>query len=1487
MSSIDERVVNMTFNNKQFEAGVKQTTSSLDGLKKSLDMADATKGLNDLDAAGKKFSLAGIAQGVDTLVSKFGALGIAGVTALVNITNRAVDAGLQFIKSFTFEPINDGFKEYETNMNSIQTILANTARYGTNLQQVNAALDELNTYADKTIYSFSDMTSNIGLFTNAGIRIEDATAMIKGFSNAAAASGTSAQGAAGAAYQLSQALSAGTIRLMDWRSLTNVGMGNKNMQDGLIQIADAMGTLTAHSITAADVQKDFNGSLEKGWLSADVMSTYLRIMAGDMDAAQLSALGLSDATIQTFLAQQKTAEEAATKVRTLTQLIGTIQEAIGSSWSSTFRIMFGDFNQATELFTNVNNTIGGLISSMGDARNKLLQQFADLGGRTAIINALANAFKALMAFMKPITEAFGEIFPAPTAQQLLNFAKGLESFTKSLIITGKTADELKRTFKGVFAIFDIAFTIIGKVIGVFAKLFGVATKGSGSFLELTARIGDWLVKLDDAIKNSKKLTQFFEDLGNVLAVPIAFIGALGDAVVNLFKNFQGFGKIDLSGIGKTFDALKSRLDPLKGVGEAIIGVFNAIVTAFKAVVKFFTPVAQALGNFFADLGKNIANSITTGDFNNVLNILNTGLFAAIVLAIKKFLKGPSLDINFKGGFLDGLKESLESLTGVFKSMQQQIKAKTLLTIAGAIGILAASIVALSMIDSVRLTFAVGAMAALFGELVGAMALLDKVASTKSALTLPFLASGLLILSVAMVALAGAVAIMSAISWEGLAKGILALALAMGIMVGAVMLLSLVPLPALLAGSVAIIAISGALVIAATGLTILAGAMKLFATLSWEDIGKNLTILSAGLLILAVSLTAMAATLPGAAGLTVAAVGLTILAGALKLMGTLSWETIGKGMTILSAGLLILAVALTAMIASLPGAAALVVAAAGLTVFGAALIIFGNLSWESIGKGLTILSAGLLILAVALTAMIASLPGAAALTVAAAALVVLGGALLIFGKLSWEAIGKSMTILSAGLLIMAVGLTAMLVALPGAVALTVAAAALAVLAPVLLLFGQMSWDDIGRGLTMLGATLAIIAAAGVLLVVALPGLIGLGVAIALIGAGALAAGIGISMFAASLVLLSVAGAAGAAAFTVIVQALINLIPSFMAQLAQGVIDFTMVLVNAAPQFLIAMTTLIMTLLQAINTTAPAILDTLWNLIVMLTDKVVAGVPFFVAAAGTLIISFLNGIAAQIPGIAAAGTNLIIQFINAMQKSMNKIADAGMTAVVKFINGLADSIDKHSGEMRSAGANLARAIIDGMTGGLASGVGKLIQKAKDMAGNVINAAKSALGIHSPSREFFEIGGYSTEGLANGLEATSKVAEQSAAKVGVNTVMSLKKSIDGLSDKVALNMDLQPTITPVLDLSNVKKSAAQVAGMLPNAPTLTLNKSYDAAVQAVRGAQQNDEAQKELVAAGSGDTLIFNQTNNSPKALSQAEIYRQTKNQISIAKDELDKK
>ena len=478
MSSIDERVVEMQFNNAQFENGIKQTTDSLDKLKKGLELKDASKGFSDLDSASKKVNLSSIGSGVDNLVSQFSLLGGVGVAAMLNIGNAVVNAAKQFSNAFVTGPILDGFAEYETKMGSIQTIMANTSRHGTTLETVNKELDALNEYSDKTIYNFAEMTKNASLFTNSGMKIEDATKVIKGFSNEAAASGTSAGDASRAAYQLSQALNTGIVRLMDWRSLQNVGMGNKNMQDGLVSVAKAMGTLKDGTKTANLVQKDFNGSLQEGWLTSDVMAKYLGIMAEEneeLNRAQLASIGITGKQADAFIEQQRRAQDAATQVRTFSQLVGTLKESVASGWAETFGIIIGDFNEATGLWTSASNGIGEAIKAMSKARNDMLRGWKTNGGRDDLISGITNIVSALGSVIKPISQAFRDIFPPMTVERLVELTARFKEFTAGLKLSDTTSENLRRTFTGLFTIASyvvVGFGLIGKAVGIAAGYLG-------------------------------------------------------------------------------------------------------------------------------------------------------------------------------------------------------------------------------------------------------------------------------------------------------------------------------------------------------------------------------------------------------------------------------------------------------------------------------------------------------------------------------------------------------------------------------------------------------------------------------------------------------------------------------------------------------------------------------------------------------------------------------------------------------------------------------------------------------------------------------------------------------------------------------------------------------------------------------------------------------------------------------------------------------
>ena len=1399
MSSVDERVVAMKMDYASFDKGVSVTTSALDKLKKALTFDKESKSLNDLDEAGKRFSLANIGAGVETIASKFGALSIVGITALTNIANKAVDAGLTIAKSLTIDPIKAGFDEYELKMGSIQTILANTARYGTQLGEVTANLDNLNDYADKTIYNFGDMTKNIGLFTNAGIKIGDATSMIKGFSNEAAASGTSAQGAAGAAYQLSQALSAGTIRLMDWRSLQNVGMGNKNMQNGLIEIADAMGTLEANAIDATTVQKDFNGSLEKNWLSADVMSTYLKIMAGDYDAASMAALGLSKEQIAAFQAQAKMGEDAATKVRTWTQLIGTLRESVGSGWAQTFDILIGDFNEATDLWTAVNDGLGPIINAMAETRNNLLQGWKDLGGRNVLIESFGNIFKAVVSVMDSVKLAFTNIFPPTTAAQLLNITNQFRKFTEALIPSSVTMVKIRQIFEGLFAVLDIGWMVIKGVIGVIMDLFGSMSGVGGGALDVAAKIGVMLIRFRDAIKSGNALNNFFSGLSKILKTVIGWLGKLGEAAVSVvsFENFR----------------------------EVWEGIANAMV----AVGRFLQPAVQWIKEAFANIGNTIAEFFKTMDFNVLIGLLNVGAIGGLGLLLKKAFDGIKKwwDEFSKSGIMSLLlgtgnaepgpfKKLIGALTDSLGEMQKTLKVAQIVAISVAVGILTASLIGLSTIDTGQLFISLGAMSTMFAMLSGAMVILDKFAASGGALKMAATGTAMIGMATAMVILAAAVKIFSTMNWEELARGFSALGVGMGILVGA---MTLVHSKVFAAASMILIA---------TAITILAVALKIMATMSWDEIGRGMTVLAGSMVILVGAMTLMHSKVFAAASIMVIAAAMTVLAGALKIFGTMSWDEIGRSMVVLGGSLAILAVALELIQSKVFAAVSLLIISAALTVLAGALKVMATMSWDEIGRGMTVL-------------------------------------------------GASLAILAAAMALMGIPLV-----LLGAIGIVAAAGALMMLAPAMKLLGTMSWDDIGRGLTVLAASLVILAAGGVLLIAALPGLMGLGLAIALIGVGVLAAATGVALLATGITAFAAAATLGIDAIKMIVMGLIELIPSAMAAFAQGLIDFAVVIASGGAEFTAAMTTLLQSLINAINTLAPQIVDTIWNLVQMMVEKIVEGVPYFVDAAMRLMTNFLNTIANRIPELAAAATNVVVAFVTAIGDNAPKVVDAAAKTIIKFIDGITDAIENNKAQLRAAAGRLSDAIVDGMTGGLSSRVGELADSAARMASSALNAAKRFLGINSPSKEFFKLGGWSGEGLAGGILDKVGTVASAGKTLASKTIDAVAKAMRAISDTVPNEVSLNPVVTPVLDLSSFRSSAQSMEGIL-GTPRLNLEPSYISANMAYDAVDANNKVNSESSRKSSVTEITYIQNNSSPKALSETEIYRRTKNQLSTTKTE----
>lgn len=433
--TVDNKVVEMRFDNDQFEKGVATSMSTIDKLKAKLNFQDADKSLSSLSDSAKKVDMSTLANSVQKVSLQFSSLQVIAGTALANITNNAVNTGRKILSALTTNPVKDGMSEYETQMNAVQTILANTQKEGTNVKIVNKYLDELNTYADKTIYNFSEMTRNIGTFTAAGVKLGTSVSSIKGIANLAATSGSNAQQASTAMYQLSQAIAAGKVQLMDWNSVVNAGMGGQVFQDALIRTSEHLKTGAKEAI---NTYGSFRESLTKGeWLTTQVLTETLDqfATAADTQEEYEAAVkkfvdeGYSQEEAEQIATMAKTAGEAATKVKTFSQLIDTCKEALGSGWTTTWRLIFGDFEDARKLWTSVSDAIGGFINKFSDARNKVLD------------SALYNNFKSLGERIKSVgeatetvtkvTENFGEVVNRVIGGEFGNGAERVQKLTEA------------------------------------------------------------------------------------------------------------------------------------------------------------------------------------------------------------------------------------------------------------------------------------------------------------------------------------------------------------------------------------------------------------------------------------------------------------------------------------------------------------------------------------------------------------------------------------------------------------------------------------------------------------------------------------------------------------------------------------------------------------------------------------------------------------------------------------------------------------------------------------------------------------------------------------------------------------------------------------------------------------------------------------------------------------------------------------------------
>ena len=1419
MSSIDKRIVQMQFDNQGFERGVKATQKSLESLNDSLKMktastglTEALRGVNTLTSSG----LGALGMGVDAVSSKFNAFGIIAATALMNITNRAIDTARNVSKSLTIEPITDGFNEYETKMNSIQTILTNTASKGTTLDDVKTALAELNKYSDQTIYNFADMTRNIGTFTAAGVDLDTSVSAIKGIANLAAGSGSTAQQASTAMYQLSQALAAGKVSLQDWNSVVNAGMGGELFQNALKETAKEMGIYV-------DKSKPFRETLKDDWLTTKVLTK----------------------TLQKF-AEDESLIKAATEVKTFTQLLDTMKESVGSGWATSWEYIIGDKDQATEFFTTVSDGFNRLIQPSTDARNSMLKFWNEHGGRSAVIEGLTNVMASFQKVMRGISMAWEMVFPPMTGQKLVDLSNKFKDLTEKFKITDQTAGKIGRVFKGFL---DTVVMVKDGVVSFVKAMFPIKDvfKGFGAgALDAAAEVGGFFSKLSETI--AKK--GYFETIAS--------------GVTEASTKIAGFMLNIKSGMGTAWGYISS-MD--------FEGFFESIKNGFDGVLEFFKPMVDS-----------IANVIGTINFDTLFGLVKAGSAIEIVKALKgMFAEVEGVADSAKGVFKSikelgsGISETLSSVRETLEEYQKNLQADTLIKIAGAIAILAGSLLLISSLDAKQITTGLLGLMGITLELVGAFLLVAKFGTGKGMMAMMTIGGTMRNIAIGIGILALALKTLSTLSPEQLITGILGLTVAMTTMVVAARLIS-GHTKGLIGGSIGLIIFAGAL-------HVMASALEKLGSIDPEVMGSGLVAL--GILLGELAIFMIGAKF-GSLGIT-SAIGILILSNALLVLkdavdgfGKMNPEQIVKGLASI-AGILT-EIALFSAFAG--GGLNLVALGVGMMALGEAMKslavvmgYFGTMNWGDIGKGLTTLAGSLLILGVSSKLISGIKMTVLAMGIAAmsAALMLLAEVIKSMGGMKVEEIQLGLVTLAGSLAILAVAMAAMSSCLLGAAALVVVAGALALLTPQLIIMSQMSLEGVGIALLALAGAFTVLGLAGLILTPVVPTLIGLAGAIALLGLGAVACGAGLTMIGTGLAAIGVAVGGSGLLLIEFFNQLLNLLPKLGTKLGEMIIKMAEALSTGLPQLTAAIETVLMAILESLQNVIPKAIEVATDIVIALAEGLARGIPAVVTAALELVKGVLQGIAANIGDIVTAGMDCVIAFMDGLASRIGDVIQSGIELALSFIEGVADglennkermseavrrvikallttgvevikggvtgfleggkellmglidgikakwpavktavsnTIDRAKEAMANMGSKLLQAgkdLIQGFINGIASKAAAVASKAKEIASNAVTAVTNFLGINSPSRVFKEIGRYTAEGMAVGLDKYAYMAENSASAIAEGVLNNVKDPLSNVSKILNDDIDANPKITPVVDLTNVKNGARLLNGML----------------------------------------------------------------------------
>lgn len=1388
---VDERVVEMRFNNALFESKVQQTMRSLTALNEKLMFKGAEKGFEKVSDASEKVKFNALLNALDSLSQKFSAVEVIGVTALMRITNQAVDAGERLVKALSLDPIISGFQEYETQINAVQTILANTSSKGATLDQVNAALDELNHYADLTIYNFTEMTRNIGTFTAAGVDLDTSVSAIKGIANLAAVSGSTSQQASTAMYQLSQALASGTVKLQDWNSVVNAGMGGQVFQDALKETARVHGIAIDSMIKK---EGSFRETLSKGWLTSSILTETLQKFTGDLNEETLKSIGYTDEQIKKIMEMGKTANDAATKVKTFSQLKDTLTEALQSGWTQTWQTIIGDYEEAKELFTRFSDVFSDLINKSSEARNTVLAGGLNSGWQQ-LNTALGNSADFYSQMLEKVMLANGSI-----SQKQIDDAG---SFAKALQQGGVSAEQLqdglKESYKQLSALGALSDDALK------AKKLDPAQVRSlaKSFEEVNQKVADGSLDLDIYSKKIGELSgreHLIESIWNVFEAlekvvePVArawqkiFSPISADQVYNIAKSIDEFtANLSISDetadkIERTFSGIFAVLNVGKNmlltIGKALGKAFNAV----SPLAGGFLSITAALGDCLVEMANAVNNSrafkTTLDGIYWIIGKVSEGMqaFAGVLTNVSNNVSVVFDPLKTLGewfeNFISFITPKLKWLADKIGEIFEELGSGA----SGAFGNLNGN----ALWGFANAGMIAGLIAGIKGFLeafkdigstvkdtIGGVAeLLNKLGEAVTAWKNNKNAETLKTISTAVAILAGSLVVLSLVKPERLAASTGAM-----IALFAELLVALAIYDEIAKKTKKVGKGTSSMVVMAAGVMILTSALKKISEIETGKLLTSVIALGAVIAELVVAQVAISKWAKDGAkhamSMLAMAAAVRVLAEAVEQLADLGWDGIEKGL-IAVAGLLAEVAAFSGL-SNFGGltagkAVGILVLAAALSVLEKSVSAFSKMPVDELQNGIGAL--GAILGEIAVFNMLSNsaehvLSTATALTILSGGLLILSNALANLGGMTLGQIGVALAAMAGGLIEMGVALTLVKGSLGSATSFLIMSVVLNALVSPLKSLGEMSLEEIGHGLLAVGGALGIFAIAVGTMSLAGPIVIAVSAALSLL-AGSFALLLG-TMAAVSLMPLQME------ALVVALGTLGSAIGVFIAGVIAG-------LGTAAGSIAIAVAEIIVAVCNAIAQAVPAIGNALAQLIVAICNVIVQcsepiGQALFTL--GTVVIQTIINLIAwawdgggEGGGIKGALSELLGNIVAWLSEHLNPI---------NMFGGLLGTI---SGFFGKIGEYMSQGLANGLNTGASvqianNGVQTLCNKVKDFFRN-------AFGINSPSTWMRKLGQWFAPGLINGLNGTASIAKLNAGtKVfGENVKSGLSGTFDGLN-------------------------------------------------------------------------------------------------------------